>query len=735
MINLGQSSETKYSLKGYLNKQETVAPIARDIAQAIQVADNTFKGFSEIQDKATQSRYFNAVTDFNNLRTQQQDELGVVGNDLNAQRQVLDKYKDSFNSLSTKYELDDKYSAQLGTSIESHVSGFEEKYRSLYNAQQKDIALSNIADVTSAMIGNAKVEDVVPTLQGLKEYYKSVSGADDRTSSIEVAKNFYNAKLTSFALSKENASYEQATLMRKELEASLVKFDSKITSDAGFRSAINTADALVEERRRLEEEKLKDVINAGTVPLKTVNTMLSDYRRRGIIGDEKTAYFAEVYKDKRQTEQLQDMARQEALSNDSAKRLNWKFDYTTKSMDEFRTEAYKEVKAGRLDPDQAEYEINKRQKELEKQLNTKSKSIDKENTGHLEANKTTKLTDGTIVTPEIYEKWKRNQTEDGALGADAQKAVEDYKIRYLADTKPEAFEEATALSFYNVDSAKAIAEENIDKQYNAYLRGEVKDLSKLVKFARNYGTNGNIGAHFNTMLQDPKAFSAAQDVITELKVASPTDYKNIVGDDNVARFELISMLTKRAKLDAPDKAVIELAEKTFKDPIDMYSDKWKETNKKVTEVLDSFNVVVDRDEFVKKAINLYKLGMNPSDIKSEIKAQVSYNRSDNPNIELTQYPVPVSVKSMEALESIHKFETDETNGAQVLIAYNPATKTIWRYLNGKTIGENTNQRTIEDYTRMMLKVMETKAKKEADIKARKIMDADYDKQLKEVRGY
>lgn len=732
MIDFGQSSTPQLSLRPFLNKQEVPMPIAQDMAQAIQVAGNAGKMFSQVEDEAQQARHFNALTAFNNIRSQQQDEMLAAGNDLNAQRQVLDKYKTDFASLQSIYGLNEKYSADLSTKIEGHTSAWEERYRGAYKEQEKSIGLSNVAMTIASMMGTTKEEDVPTTLSALREYYKQISGEDDRTVSTKIASLYMNAKIET--LNPETLTWEQANQFRKELDTSVKSFEGKIVTDTGFNSRMNFVDGIIKDIKATEIHKIKMMME-GDRSEKEFNKALSSYKARGIIGDEETAYFAAVYKDKRQTEQLQAMARQEALSNDSAKRLNWKFDYTTKSMDEFRTEVYKEVKAGRLDPDQAEYEINKRQKELEKQLNTKSKSIDKENTGFLEANKTTTMPDGLPVPPEIYEKWKRNQTEDGALVADAQKAVEDYKIRYLADMKPEAFEDATALSFYNVDSAKAIAEENIDKQYKAYLRGEVKDLSKLVKFARNYGTNGNIGAHFNTMLQDPKAFSAAQAVITELKAASPTDYKNIVGDDNVARFELISMLTKRAKLDAPDKAVIELAEKTFKDPIDIHSDKWKETNKKVTEVLDSFNVVVDRDEFVKKAINLYKLGMNPSDIKSEIKAQVSYNRSDNPNIELTQYPVPVSVKSMEALESIHKFETTETNGAQVLIAYNPATKTIWRYLNGKTIGENTNQRTIEDYTRMMLKVMETKNKKEADIKAKNIMDAEYDKQLKEVRGY
>ena len=731
-IDFGQSSTPQLSLRPFLNKQETALPVAQDIAQAIQVAGNAGKMFSQIEDEAQQARYFNANIEFNNLKAKQQDELLAVGNDLNAYRQVLDAYRPQLEGLATKYELNDKYKATLGGSIEAHNSGFEEKYRGAYNAQQTNIALANVATAAAGLVGNPDQEAVMSSLQGLREYYKQVSGEDDRTVGTKIADIYMNAKLET--LDPTTITWEQANQFKKELDTQMKTFDNKLVTDSKFNAKLDYVDRVIAGVKAEEIKNLKMMME-GDRPQSAFNKVLSTYKARGIIDAEEATYYAEVYKDKRETEQLQALARKEALSNDVAKRLNWQTAYTTKTEEEVRALYNKEVKAGRLDPDQAEYEIRQYMYNMNKQIGTKKKAIDKENVGFLEANNTTVMSDGVPVPPEVYEQWKRNLTDDGALGADAQKAVENYRVRWIADTKPEAFNKGTAIDFNNPTAAKTIANEKIQESFLAFIGGKEKDLSKVATLARNYGTNGDLSATITTYLQDPKAFGTMKAVFTELKTAAPTDYKKIFGEDNAARFEMLAMLTKRAKLPEPDKATIELTEKIFKDRINFDDDRWKDTDKRVNNVLNDYSIIADREEFVKKATNLYRIGMNPKDIANEIEKEVKFNRSDNINIDLTQYPVQVSTKHMELLEEIQKFEVKETNGAQVLIAWNPATKTVWRYLNGKSIGEDTKQKTLEDYTTMMQKVMETKKKQEADIKAKNIRDAEYDRQLKEVRGY
>lgn len=704
MLNLGQSSETKYSLKGYLNKQETVAPIARDIAQAIQVADNTFKGFSEIQDKATQSRYFNAVTDFNNLRTQQQDDLGAVGNDLNAQRQVLDKYKDSFNSLSTKYELDDKYSAQLGTSIESHVSGFEEKYRSLYNAQQKDIALSNIADVTSAMIGNAKVEDVAPTLQGLKEYYKSVSGADDRTASIEVAKNFYNAKLTSFALSKENASYEQATLMRKELEASLVKFDNKITSDAGFRAAINTADALVEERRRLEEEKLKDVIKAGTVPLKTVNTMISDYRRRGIITtDEQAVLYQATYKDNLMDKDAKEESRRLMKEGRSADDFKYLFELSGKSVEEAKSYLDTQVKEGKIRSDRAGYILRDYARDLNREQKAKDISAFKD---IISEAINTKSSLGINVKQ--METMYRAASKDGSLSAEDRKQLDEHRLKYLSENNPELFAK-TSLNNYSsqeIEEAKKVAGYRIE---DAYKSDNPNRIAMIAQLNTNYTAKGELQTYIGSQLEDPKNFDKVYNDYVQLSKALPNSYKEIMGNDNVLKIQAIARIKSLEANGQVTADVMRKAEESLKQDIKFEPAQEKKVNNYISS--NKISDVNGYRESIKGYMRIGKTFSDAVDLTDKEFTQLIVGSNNLTGLK----GVTLNNKQKDMLTTGIDLVKSETNNLIDGAIYNKATDTIWFSTKGNQYAFNTGMN-YNQYSRYISDYISSKTKKVSVIK-------------------
>ena len=74
-IDFGQTSQAKYSLNSLVTPQLAGSNIAQDMAQAITVGGNLCKYFSQNADEANQAKYFNAVTNFNNLKSQQQQEL------------------------------------------------------------------------------------------------------------------------------------------------------------------------------------------------------------------------------------------------------------------------------------------------------------------------------------------------------------------------------------------------------------------------------------------------------------------------------------------------------------------------------------------------------------------------------------------------------------------------------------------------------------------------------------
>lgn len=320
-IDFGQSSTPKYSLRGFLNKQETAMPIAQDMAQAMVVASNAVKTYSAVEDEAQQHKYFNATIEFNNLKAQQQEALGSVGNDLTKQREVLDAYKGTFSSLSDKYELSDKYKASLGGAVESHNSGWEEKYRSVYNARQESIALDNISQVSANLVGVPK-EDAATTLQALKEYYKTMTGGDDRTAGINVFNSYFNSKVTS--LEAQDMNFEQAKQFRKDIVETAKLADPKIISTDAYEKAKNTADTLVSTYRAKAEDDIKALVSTSSVPDKLLKETLDRAISDGILTREKANGYADIYvsrnrKDRRDL--IQTSLRDMDISEEEASKL------------------------------------------------------------------------------------------------------------------------------------------------------------------------------------------------------------------------------------------------------------------------------------------------------------------------------------------------------------------------------------------------------------------------------
>ena len=375
-IDFGQSSQEKYSLRPFLNKQETPIPIAHDVAQAIQVADNAFKAYKSVDDEANQARYFNATIDLTNLKSQQQDALLNAGNDLNAQRQILDQYKPILEGLSDKYELNDKYRATLGASVESHNSGWEEYYRGKFNAQQKGVAQSNIAVVASTLVGVPK-EDAARTLEGLREYYKIMTGEDDRTAGINVFTPYADSKISS--VNKDTMTLDQARQLQKDILETGKLADPRITATDAYMVSKEKTDTITEHFRAKEEKVLREVLSLADRKPDEAIKMVNDARKRGVIfTDDEASYLKSKYTEDYIDKQAKVRNREYVASNREISLMSNKLAYDSVTPKEFEATMLEAAKNNKWDERQVMDEIVKYRKPYEQQI-MKAQIHDNEN--------------------------------------------------------------------------------------------------------------------------------------------------------------------------------------------------------------------------------------------------------------------------------------------------------------------------------------------------------------------
>lgn len=319
-IDFGQSSQEKYSLRPLLNRQETAMPIAHDMAQAIQVADNAYKSYEQISDKATQHRYFNAVTDLNNINSEHQDSLLNVGEDLVKQDALKNEFRGKREALISKYQLDEKYGAELGTKVSSINNHYEETYRVKYNAQQEGIADSNIAIDLGASIGVLTPEQMKIKLNELGAYRKEVTGADDRTNNTKLNTIFMRAAVNS--IDPNTLTFEQASQLRKDTLQTVLDNDPKMVGTAEYTQFKNGLEVIEEHTRAKEEERIKAIVGDSSLSDKFIQEELASGVSRGIFSKEKANGFFDVVvsknrKDRQDLVQKQltdmDLSREEAL--------------------------------------------------------------------------------------------------------------------------------------------------------------------------------------------------------------------------------------------------------------------------------------------------------------------------------------------------------------------------------------------------------------------------------------
>lgn len=673
-IDFGQTSTPQYSLRGFLNKQETAMPIAQDIAQAIQVTHNAYKMYSQVEDDAQQAKYFNANIEFNNLKKQQQDALGSAGEDVNKIREVLDTYKPQIEGLSDKYQLNDKYKSTLGGAIESHNSGWEEKYRGYYNAQQDSIATANIADVTRNMIGTTKPEDIPATLQGLKEYYKVTTGKDDRQASSAVATPFINAKLSS--LQDEELTWEQAKTIKKEMETNLLKFDGKLASDSKFREALNLTDAIQEQVRKREEGRVADMIKAGDRPLKTMETVINRARADGIIlTDEHAAMYKAEYKDKLLDKDAKNKARRLIDEGRTADDFKYKFALSGKSEEEAKTYLDSLVSEGKMRKDRAGYILRDYKHDLDKQLAPKIAAVNKEAYAKL---KVSGSTDGYTLSQ--VETLARSTSKYGSLGVDDLRFIQEFQFREIAEKAPNKFMDAGILGVspeYQQQAMK-VADNKIDEYFQ---KGDMEAVSKL---HNNYGVKGNISTFFSKALVDPKNFKTIAQNYEAIKQMNPASYQKIVGEDNALKIEAVRRLQILSGSPTATPDIYLKAEQQMKQPILLSRDQLD----KQTALVQS-EKITDIAGFTSDIKGFMQVGMTFSEAKDEAIKKSKANTFGTFNFTGIEQTVTDKAKG----QISDDFTTSFTNKNSKVIGavFNKATNTMWWSEKNNSLAYDTKQ--------------------------------------------
>lgn len=707
LIDFGQSSEPKYSLRGFLNKQETPMPIAQDIAQAITVTHNAYKAYSQVEDEAQQAKYFNANIEFNNLKKEQQDALLGAGEDVNKIRETLDAYRPRIEGLSDKYELSDKYKATLGGAIESHNSGWEEKYRGYYNAQQDSVAKANIAEVASNMIGNSNIQDTAIIMQALKEYYKITTGKDDRTASTAVANPYINAKLGS--IDPDSLTWQQAKDIKKDLSTVLTSFDNKITSDAHYREALNIADRMQEEVRKREEGRIADMVKTGTVPQKVMNTVIDKAIKDGII---QTPEQAELYKADYQERLLDKEAktasRELMKEGRTVEEFKYLFDLSKKPPEEAKKFLDGLVSEGKLRRDRADYLLRDYERDLNTLLKPKIMAENKEAYARL---KTSGGTEG--LTSSQAETLARSTKEDGSLGVDDIKFLREFKFREVYEKAPKVFINSGLVDVPPEMHTEAVAVAN-SKIDLAYQSGDFEAVSKL---HNNYGAKGNIEDFFSKELVSPKDFQATAQKYERIKADNPASYEYIVGKDNALKIETIKRLSAMYGGQVTPDIMLK-AEQQMKQPIDLSNDQMA---KRTRAIQDS--KITDIKAFNSDITGYMQTGMPFNDALKKAEANQKANTFGTFNF--TGVERTIDSKAKGQIEDDFKVSFSDKQSKIKGASFNKATGTMWWSEAGNTFAYDTKL----DYNGWV-SYLHTKALKDKEVKPETLTER-FDRRLRE----
>ena len=459
----------KFSLTGLKTGSQVAQPNAFDLGQAIQIGANFAKtaiaAKEKAQDDLDQSNYFQANIAYRNRSMEMQTSLGEAGNDLNAQRGVLDKYNTDVRAMSKSYSLNEKHTSTFTSSVENASSKLEGRYRGSVNRQNKNVVESNITDVianSSSLTGidwKIQADDL--------KLYAEKEGHTPQQASQMIAKAYINTQLA--GLNTDEMSIEQAELMKKEMLINLQNFDDRLPADIVYKQAEATLDKVVDATIAKEKSSFDAYLGYTTEAKGAVNKKIDYQVGRKVYDKEMGEYKKWKYEQK--------LIKQEASAE--ALRIS------------------KGTKATKV------------AKELRKPIVKQFKEV----LNNLKVNDRVPIE----MKPEDVVRMNAFNAGDNAVGVEALNFNREYKVKYNmrhnAELRQQVRESSSIVYSGSVNEAtlkKELARDAKDAYGNA-------DFDTLATLYKNHNIKGVAGDAISKDLQNPTTMNRAFQVFSELE--------------------------------------------------------------------------------------------------------------------------------------------------------------------------------------------------------------------------
>lgn len=692
-IDFGQTSQVKYSLNSLQTPQIAGMNIAQDMAQAITVGGNLGKYFSQNADEASQAKYFNAVTNFNNLKAQQQQELLEAGADLTRQRAVLDKYTADFGRLSTEYELNDKYSTTLGSSIQAHNDGLETTYRHYYNAQRKDEALANTTEVITASLGLSK-EQLATQFDSLKSYLATEAGLTDRAAGTAISKIYANSIINSLS-SKEDLSYEEAKAARDSFKEVLTSYDPKIIGDEGYKQALNGFSTIAEQQRTKRYQELIDNIRLGNRPIKETLKAIDNETASGVVSKDKAEYVKALAVKEYTHQQAMEVNANTTLANREIALSRNQLVYSNVSPEEFEKKMFALADKNGWDKRMVMDEISSYKKSYGNEINKEAVRQAKSELNDIKSR-------DIVVAPEKANSLVVNSTTDGVVSEENNTWARMNNFRFIQQDSKDfmSFTDAVKSGHLVPSDYSEYTKAANNEATKAIMTGNLSLFSKLHS---TYGVKGNIDKFITDQISDPNNYGMIKQQYDSIKSQFPNSYKDIIGKDNAGMIEMIDKEVKLTGKLTPDS--IRNAENRFKQNTKLLHDdsKMKQITTKATN-----NGIVDVNGFQADVLDYMQLGKTFSEA---LDLSIKDNKeTTHKSFNFTGAGVTLNNDIKQLLDNGFKNEFTDKHSNITGFVYNRGTRTMWASVAGNTMAFDT-----KDSYDLFIKRMERYADKEGSI--------------------
>ncbi len=459
----------KFSLAPLQAGNQVDSPSAFDMGQALQIGANIGKQLvatkEKEQDDIDQSNFFQANIAYRNRSMDMQTSLQEAGNDLNAQRGVLDSYNDDVRAMADSYNLNEKHTSTFTSSIENASSKLEGRYRGSVNRQNKNVVESNITDVIANSV-SLTGDDWKAQAEGLKIYAEK-EGHTPQQASQMITKAYIHSQLA--GLDPEEMTKEQAEAIRKDTLENLANFDDRLPADIAYKQARGTLDNIVDATVKKEKAEFDAYLGYSQITKGAMNTQINTQVKRGIYGKEEGEYKKWKYEQK--------LIKQEASA-----------------------EALRISKGNKT---------AKVAKELRKPIVKQFKDV----LNNLKVNDRVPIE----VKPEDVERMNLFNAGENAVGVEALKFNQEYKVKYNMRHNPDLRQqviESPSIAFSGSVNENVLKKELTRAAKDSFGNGDFDTVATLYK---NWNIKGIAGDSISRDLQNPTTMNRAFAVFSELE--------------------------------------------------------------------------------------------------------------------------------------------------------------------------------------------------------------------------